>query len=227
MKVLMVLTSHDELGTTGEKTGFWLEEFTSPYYTFKDAGAEIVIASIKGGQPPLDPKSDAPDAQTESTRRFDQDTDAQHQLANTVVLADVKAEDFDTVFYAGGHGPLWDLTNSATSIELIQEFDRAQKPIGFVCHAPAVLKNVKTESGESFVKGKKLTGFSNSEEAAVQLTDVVPFLIEDEFKAQGAHYEKGADWSSYTVSDGHLITGQNPASSEAVAEQLLDMLKTK
>lgn len=227
MKVLMVLTSHDELGTTGEKTGFWLEEFTSPYYTFKDAGADIVIASIKGGQPPLDPKSDAPDAQTESTRRFDQDTDAQHQLANTVVLADIKADDFDTVFYAGGHGPLWDLTNSATSIELIQEFDRAQKPIGFVCHAPAVLKNVKTESGESFVKGKKLTGFSNSEEAAVQLTDVVPFLIEDEFKAQGAHYEKGADWSSYTVSDGHLITGQNPASSEAVAEQLLDMLKTK
>ena len=227
MKVLMVLTSHDELGTTGEKTGFWLEEFTSPYYTFKDAGADIVIASIKGGQPPLDPKSDAPDAQTESTRRFDQDTDAQHQLANTVVLADIKADDFDTVFYAGGHGPLWDLTNSATSIELIQEFDRAQKPIGFVCHAPAVLKNVKTASGDSFVKGKKLTGFSNSEEAAVQLTDVVPFLIEDEFKAQGAHYEKGADWSSYTVTDGHLITGQNPASSEAVAKQLLDMLKTK
>ena len=224
MKVLMVLTSHDELGTTGEKTGFWLEEFTSPYYTFKDADAEIVIASIKGGQPPLDPKSDAPDAQTESTRRFDQDTDAQHQLANTVVLADVKAEDFDTVFYAGGHGPLWDLTNSATSIELIQAFDRAQKPIGFVCHAPAVLKNVKTESGDSFVKGKKVTGFSNSEEAAVQLTDVVPFLIEDEFKAQGAHYEKGADWSSYTVTDGHLITGQNPASSEAVAEQLVKML---
>ena len=224
MKVLMVLTSHDELGTTGEKTGFWLEEFTSPYYTFKDAGADIVIASIKGGQPPLDPKSDAPDAQTESTRRFDQDTDAQHQLANTVVLADIKADDFDTVFYAGGHGPLWDLTNSATSIELIQAFDRAQKPIGFVCHAPAVLKNVKTESGDSFVKGKKVTGFSNSEEEAVQLTDVVPFLIEDEFKAQGAHYEKGADWSSYTVTDGHLITGQNPASSEAVAEQLVKML---
>lgn len=224
MKVLMVLTSHDELGTTGEKTGFWLEEFTSPYYTFKDAGAEVVIASPKGGQPPLDPKSDAPDAQTDSTRRFDKDTDAQHQLATTIPLADIKEEDFDTVFYAGGHGPLWDLTNSATSIELIQAFDRAQKPIGFVCHAPAVLKNVKTESGDSFVKGKKLTGFSNSEEAAVQLTDVVPFLIEDEFKAQGAHYEKGADWSSYTVTDGHLITGQNPASSEAVAEQLVKML---
>lgn len=224
MKVLMVLTSHDELGTTGEKTGFWLEEFTSPYYTFKDSGAEVVIASPKGGQPPLDPKSDAPDAQTDSTRRFDKDTDAQHQLATTIPLADIKEEDFDTVFYAGGHGPLWDLTNSATSIELIQAFDRAQKPIGFVCHAPAVLKNVKTESGDSFVKGKKVTGFSNSEEKAVQLTDVVPFLIEDEFKAQGAHYEKGADWSSYTVTDGHLITGQNPASSEAVAEQLVKML---
>ena len=220
----MVLTSHDELGTTGEKTGFWLEEFTSPYYTFKDAGAGVVIASPKGGQPPLDPKSDAPDAQTDSTRRFDKDTDAQHQLATTIPLADIKEEDFDTVFYAGGHGPLWDLTNSATSIELIQAFDRAQKPIGFVCHAPAVLKNVKTESGNSFVKGKKVTGFSNSEEAAVQLTNVVPFLIEDEFKAQGAHYEKGADWSSYTVTDGHLITGQNPASSEAVAEQLVKML---
>ncbi|RYG08315.1 MAG: type 1 glutamine amidotransferase domain-containing protein, partial [Chitinophagaceae bacterium] len=164
MKVLMVLTSHDELGTTGEKTGFWLEEFTSPYYTFKDAGAEVIIASPKGGQPPLDPKSDAPDAQTDSTRRFDQDTDAQYQLATTIPLADIKQEDFDTVFYAGGHGPLWDLTNSATSIELIQEFDRAQKPIGFVCHAPAVLKNVKTASGDSFVKGKQLTGFSNSEE---------------------------------------------------------------
>lgn len=225
MKVLMVLTSHDELGTTGEKTGFWLEEFTSPYYTFKDAGAEVIIASPKGGQPPLDPKSDAPDAQTDSTRRFDQDTDAQYQLATTIPLADIKQEDFDTVFYAGGHGPLWDLTNSATSIELIQEFDRAQKPIGFVCHAPAVLKNVKTASGDSFVKGKQLTGFSNSEEAAVQLTEVVPFLIEDEFKAQGAHYEKGADWSSYTVTDGHLITGQNPASSEAVAEQLIKMLQ--
>ena len=221
----MVLTSHDELGTTGEKTGFWLEEFTSPYYTFKDAGAEVIIASPKGGQPPLDPKSDAPDAQTDSTRRFDQDTDAQYQLATTIPLADIKQEDFDTVFYAGGHGPLWDLTNSATSIELIQEFDRAQKPIGFVCHAPAVLKNVKTASGDSFVKGKQLTGFSNSEEAAVQLTEVVPFLIEDEFKAQGAHYEKGADWSSYTVTDGHLITGQNPASSEAVAEQLIKMLQ--
>ncbi len=225
MKVLMVLTSHDELGTTGEKTGFWLEEFTSPYYVFKDAGAEVVVASPKGGQPPLDPKSDAPDAQTDSTRRFEKDTAAQHVLASTALLADIKQENFDTVFYAGGHGPLWDLTNCANSIELIQAFSQANKPIGFVCHAPAVLKNVKTPEGDSFVKGRKLTGFSNSEEAAVQLTDVVPFLIEDEFKAQGAHYEKGADWSSYTVIDGNLITGQNPASSEAVAEQLLKMLK--
>ena len=225
MKVLMVLTSHDELGTTGEKTGFWLEEFTSPYYVFKDAGAEVVVASPKGGQPPLDPKSDAPDAQTDSTHRFEKDTAAQHVLASTTPLTDIKQEDFDTVFYAGGHGPLWDLTNCANSIELIQAFSQANKPIGFVCHAPAVLKNVKTPEGDSFVKGRKLTGFSNSEEAAVQLTDVVPFLIEDEFKAQGAHYEKGADWSSYTVIDGNLITGQNPASSEAVAEQLLKMLK--
>lgn len=224
MNVLMVLTSHDQLGNTGEKTGFWLEEFTSPYYTFKDAGANVVLASPKGGQPPLDPKSDAPDAQTDSTRRFEKDSDAQQQLASTTPLDQINADDFDTVFYAGGHGPLWDLTNNVTSIELIQSFDRAQKPIGFVCHAPAVLKNVKTASGDSFVKGKKVTGFSNSEEEAVQLTDVVPFLIEDEFKAQGAHYEKGADWSSYTVTDGHLITGQNPASSEAVAEQLVKML---
>lgn len=227
MNVLMVLTSHDQLGNTGEKTGFWLEEFTSPYYVFKDAGAHIVIASPKGGQPPLDPKSDAPDAQTDSTRRFEQDSTAQQQLANTLPLDQINAADFDTVFYAGGHGPLWDLTNDQHSIELLQAFDRTNKPMGLVCHAPAVLKNVKAANGESFVKGKKLTGFSNSEEAAVQLTDVVPFLIEDEFQAQGAHYEKGADWNSYTVTDGHLITGQNPASSEAVAEQLLSMLKVQ
>ncbi|RYY78902.1 MAG: type 1 glutamine amidotransferase domain-containing protein [Moraxellaceae bacterium] len=227
MNVLMVLTSHDQLGNTGKKTGFWLEEFTSPYYVFKDAGANIVIASPKGGQPPLDPKSDAPDAQTDSTRRFAKDSEAQQQLATTLPLDQINAADFDTVFYAGGHGPLWDLTNDQHSIQLLQAFDRANKPMGLVCHAPAVLKNVKAANGESFVKGKKLTGFSNSEEAAVQLTDVVPFLIEDEFKKQGAHYEKGADWNSYTVVDGHLITGQNPASSEAVAEQLLGMLKAQ
>ena len=225
MKVLMVLTSHDQLGNTGEKTGFWLEEFTSPYYVFKDAGAEIVLASPKGGQPPLDPKSDLPDFQTDSTRRFEKDPEAQQQLANTLPLAQVNAEDFDTVFYPGGHGPLWDLTNDQKSVELIEAFTRTQKPIGFVCHASAVLKNVKTQNGESFVKGKNVTGFSNSEEEAVQLTNVVPFLIEDEFKAQGAHYEKGADWHPFVVVDGRLVTGQNPASSEAVAEQLLKQLQ--
>lgn len=225
MKVLMVLTSHDQLGNTGHKTGFWLEEFTSPYYVFKDAGAEIVLASPKGGQPPLDPKSDLPDFQTDSTRRFEKDLAAQQQLANTLPLDQIHASDFDTVFYSGGHGPLWDLSNDAKSIALIEAFARSNKPLGFVCHAPAVLKNVKKDNGESFVKNKKVTGFSNSEEEAVQLTDVVPFLIEDEFKAQGADYEKGADWHSFVVVDGHLVTGQNPASSEAVAEQLLKQLQ--
>lgn len=225
MKILMVLTSHDQLGHTGHKTGFWLEEFTSPYYVFKDAGADITLASPKGGQPPLDPKSNDPDAQTDSTRRFEQDKQAQQALANTVLLDQVQAEDFDAVFYPGGHGPLWDLTNDKNSIELIVQITAAGKPLGLVCHAPAVLKNVKTVAGESFVKGKHVTGFSNSEEAAVQLTNVVPFLIEDEFKAQGAHYEKGADWQSFTVREGQLITGQNPASSEAVAEHLLALLK--
>ncbi|WP_343594745.1 type 1 glutamine amidotransferase domain-containing protein [Acinetobacter sp.] len=225
MKVLMVLTSHDQLGNTGHKTGFWLEEFTSPYYVFKDAGAEIVLASPKGGQPPLDPKSDLPDFQTDSTRRFEKDLAAQQQLANTLPLDQIHASDFDTVFYPGGHGPLWDLSNDAKSIALIEAFARSNKPLGFVCHAPAVLKNVKKDNGESFVKNKKVTGFSNSEEEAVQLTDVVPFLIEDEFKAQGADYEKGADWHSFVVVDGHLVTGQNPASSEAVAEQLLKQLQ--
>lgn len=225
MKVLMVLTSHDQLGNTGHKTGFWLEEFTSPYYVFKDAGAEIVLASPKGGQPPLDPKSDLPDFQTDSTRRFEKDLAAQQQLANTLPLDQIHASDFDTVFYPGGHGPLWDLSNDAKSIALIEAFARSNKPLGFVCHAPAVLKNVKKDNGESFVKNKKVTGFSNSEEEAVQLTDVVPFLIEDEFKAQGADYEKGADWHSFVVVYGHLVTGQNPASSEAVAEQLLKQLQ--
>lgn len=225
MKILMVLTSHDQLGNTGHKTGFWLEEFTSPYYVFKDAGADITLASPKGGQPPLDPKSNDPDAQTDSTRRFEQDKQAQQALANTVLLDQVQAEDFDAVFYPGGHGPLWDLTNDKKSIELIEQITAMDKPLGLVCHAPAVLKNVKTAAGDSFVKGKYVTGFSNSEEAAVQLTDVVPFLIEDEFKAQGAHYEKGADWQSFTVREGQLITGQNPASSEAVAEHLLALLK--
>ena len=224
MKILMVLTSHDRLGNTGHKTGFWLEEFTAPYYVFKDAGAEITLASPQGGQPPLDPKSNEPDFQTDSTRRFEQDAEAQTLLANTHVLAEVDVTGFDAVMYPGGHGPLWDLTENAASIALLEHFDRTGKPMGLVCHAPAVLKHVKTAAGTSFVAGKKVTGFSNSEEAAVGLTDVVPFLIEDEFTAQGAHYQKGADWQSFILTEGHLVTGQNPASSEAVAEQLLALL---
>ncbi|GAA0553521.1 putative intracellular protease/amidase [Rhizomicrobium palustre] len=224
MKVLIVLTSHDTLGTTGKKTGFWLEEFAAPYYTFKDAGAEITLASPKGGQPPLDPKSDLPDFQTELTHRFKADPEAQRALANTVLLEGVKAEDFDTVFYPGGHGPLWDLAESAQSIALIEAFERSGKPIGFVCHAPGVLRLVKAANGAPLVKGRKVTGFTNSEEAAVELTDVVPFLIEDEFKSLGGLYEKGPDWQPYLVEDGKLITGQNPASSEAVAKALIKQL---
>lgn len=225
MKILMVLTSHDELGNTGEKTGFWLEEFAAPYYTFKDAGAELVLASPKGGQPPLDPKSDLPDFQTELTYRFKDDADAQAALANTVKLDSVNQADFDAVFYPGGHGPLWDLTNLDTSINLIESFERAGKPISFVCHAPAVLRNVKAANGEALIKGRKVTGFTNGEEAGVQLTDVVPFLIEDEFIALGADYQKGPDWAPFIVEDGKLITGQNPASSEGVAKALLAQLK--
>lgn len=225
MKILIVLTSHAQLGNTGLKTGFWLEEFAAPYYVFKDAGAEITLASPKGGQPPLDPKSNEPDSQTDSTRRFSQDSEAQYLLANTKLLTQVQTDDFDAVFYPGGHGPLWDLVNNEQSIELIQQFDREHKPIALVCHAPAVLKNVKSVTGEAFVKGKKVTGFSNSEEEAVQLTQVVPFLIEDTFKAQGADYEKGTDWHSFVLVDGHLITGQNPANSEEAAKQLLKLLE--
>ncbi len=224
MKVLMVLTSHDQLGNTGKKTGFWLEEFAAPYYAFKDAGAEIVLASPLGGQPPLDPKSDLPEFQTEMTHRFKADPQAQQALASTVLLAEVKQEDFDTVFYPGGHGPLWDLAESAQSIALIESFERAGKPIGFVCHAPAALRHVKAANGESLIKGRKVTGFTNSEEAAVELTDVVPFLIEDEFNSQQAIYQKGPDWAPFVVRDGTLITGQNPASSEGVAQALLEML---
>ncbi|RMC93442.1 type 1 glutamine amidotransferase domain-containing protein [Aquitalea palustris] len=223
MKVLMVLTSHDQLGNTGKKTGFWLEEFAAPYYAFKDAGAGIVLASPLGGQPPLDPKSDLPEFQTEMTHRFKADPQAQQALASTVLLAEVKQEDFDTVFYPGGHGPLWDLAESAQSIALIESFERAGKPIGFVCHAPAALRHVKAANGESLIKGRKVTGFTNSEEAAVELTDVVPFLIEDEFNSQQAIYQKGPDWAPFVVRDGTLITGQNPASSEGVAQALLEM----
>lgn len=225
MKVLMVLTSHDQLGNTGAKTGFWLEEFAAPYYVFKDAGADIVLASPAGGQPPLDPKSDAPDAQTDATRRFKADSEAQRQLASTVKLASVNQQDFDTVFYPGGHGPLWDLAESRDSIALIEAFERAGKPIGFVCHAPGALRHVKAADGSPLIKGHRVTGFSNSEEAGVQLTDVVPFLIEDELQKLGGQYEKGEDWGSFVIEDGKLVTGQNPASSEAAAEALLAQLK--
>ncbi|MCE0493626.1 type 1 glutamine amidotransferase domain-containing protein [Vibrio salinus] len=224
MKILMVVTSHDQLGDTGEKTGFWLEEFAAPYYTFLDAGAEIVVASPKGGQPPLDPKSDLPDFQTPATERFKQDEQAQQVLANTVNLSGMQSDDFDAVFYPGGHGPLWDLAESEKSIELIRSFEQSGKPVSFVCHAPGVLKNVKNSAGEPFIKGRKVTGFTNTEEEAVELTEVVPFLIEDEFIRLGGLYEKGADWMPYVVEDGLLITGQNPASSEAVAQTLLNKL---
>lgn len=224
MNILIVLTSHEKLGDTNEKTGFWLEEFASPYYTLLDAGAEITIASPKGGQPPLDPKSDAPDFQTDATRRFKEDSKAQEVLAHTVKLSEVKESDFDAIMYPGGHGPLWDLTNDAHSIALIEAFAKADKPVASVCHAPSVLLNVKLPNGDYLVKGKKVTGFTNSEEEAVQLQDIVPFLLEDALKEKGALYSKADDWNSYAVTDGKLITGQNPGSSEAVAKELLQLL---
>lgn len=224
MNVLMVLTSHDKLGDTGEKTGFWLEEFAAPYYTFKDAGAAITLASPAGGQPPLDPKSDMPDFQTAATGRFKADGPANEALANTVTLESVSADDFDAVFYPGGHGPLWDLVNDAASIALIEKLYSAGKPVGVVCHASAALVNAKAADGSALVKGKKVTGFSNTEEAAVQLTNIVPLLVEDALLEQGALYEKGADWGSFTVVDGNLISGQNPASSEAAAKAVLTLL---
>lgn len=224
MNVLMVLTSHDQLGNTGKKTGFWLEEFAAPYYAFLDAGATITLASPAGGQPPLDPKSDLPDFQTALTHRFKADPAAQAALASTRKLAEIRAEDFDTVFYPGGHGPLWDLAESPVSIRLIENFERAGKPIGFVCHAPGALRHVKAANGEPLIKDRRVTGFTNGEEDAVELSDIVPFLIEDEFKALGGLYEKGPDWAPYIVTDGRLITGQNPASSEGVALALLKQL---
>ena len=224
MKILIVLTSHYRLGNTGHKTGFWLEEFAGPYYVFRDAGAELVLASPLGGQPPLDPKSDQPEFQTELTHRFKADPAAQAVLANTVRLDSVRAEDFDAVFYPGGHGPLWDLAESPVSIALIEAFDRAGKPHGLVCHGPGALRHVKAVNGHPLVEGRRVTGFSNSEEAAVQLTDVVPFQIETEFKRLGAQYENGPDWGAFVVEDGKLITGQNPASSEGVAKTLLAQL---
>jgi putative intracellular protease/amidase len=224
MKILMVLTSHDQLGNTGHKTGFWLEELAAPYYAFKDAGAEIMLASPKGGQPPLDPKSSEPAFQTDLTRRFEDDAAAKSQLAATLRLDSVSQGDFDAVFYPGGHGPLWDLAEDKSSIELIQSFLAAGKPAALVCHAPGVLRHVKTPDGRPLVEGKKVTGFSNTEEDAVGLTKVVPFLVEDDLKAKGGLYSKGQDWASYVVSDGLLITGQNPASSAATAQMLIERL---
>lgn len=224
MKVLFVLTSHDQLGDTGRKTGFWLEEFAAPYYVFKDAGADITLASPAGGQPPLDPHSDAPDAQTPATERFRKDGAAQQHLATTLPLKQIDPAQFDAVFYPGGHGPLWDLARDADSIALIETFDRANKPLGLVCHAPGALIAARTADGKPLVAGRKVTGFSNSEEDAVGLSAVVPFLIEDEFARLGGNYAKGPDWQSFVLTDGHLVTGQNPASSEAVAKALLAQL---
>ncbi|WHI47515.1 MULTISPECIES: type 1 glutamine amidotransferase domain-containing protein [unclassified Microbulbifer] len=226
MKILMVLTSHDELGNTGKKTGFWLEEFAAPYYTFKDAGAEVTLASPKGGQPPLDPKSDEPDFQTEATHRFQADADAQQVLANTHKLADMNESDFDAVFYPGGHGPLWDLAEDPVSIALIENFFAADKPIGAVCHAPGIFRHTRRQDGAYLVSGKGVTGFANSEEAAVELVDVVPFLVEDMLKGNGGNYSKSGDWAPYVVVDGKLVTGQNPASSEETAQTLMGFIPT-
>lgn len=223
-RILMVLTSHDQLGDTGKKTGFWLEEFAAPYYVFKDAGAQITLASPHGGQPPLDPKSDDADAQTDATRRFKSDDEAQKQLARTVELSGMKVDDFDAVFYPGGHGPLWDLAEDVQSIALIEKTFAAGKPLALVCHAPGVLRHTKAPDGTPLVKGKKVTGFTNTEEDAVQLTQIVPFLVEDMLKANGGEYSKAADWAPYVLIDGMLVTGQNPASSEKAAHALLQLL---
>ncbi|AJQ96955.1 type 1 glutamine amidotransferase domain-containing protein [Gynuella sunshinyii] len=225
MQILMVLTSHDELGNTGHKTGFWLEELAAPYYVFKDAGATITLASPKGGQPPLDPKSHEPESQTDETRRFEADAEAVAALAATKTLQDINMNDFDAVFYPGGHGPLWDLAEDSASISLIEQFAGADKPVAAVCHAPGVLRHVKGSDGQPLVNGKTVTGFTNTEEAAVQLTDVVPFLVEDMLKENGGHYSKGADWMPHVVTDGKLVTGQNPASSADTAKALLALLQ--
>lgn len=225
MNILMVLTSHDQLGNTGKKTGFWLEEFAAPYYVFKDAGADITVVSPKGGQPPLDPKSDAADAQTDATRRFKSDAAAQAVLAHTGKLSSVSGKDFDALFYPGGHGPLWDLAEDADSIKLIESMSAAGKTVSAVCHAPGIFRHAKAADGSLLVKGKKVTGFTNTEEAAVHLTDIVPFLVEDMLVKNGGLYSKGADWQSYVVTDGKLITGQNPASSAAAAQAVLNQLK--
>lgn len=225
MKILIILTSHAKLGNTDNKTGFWIEEFANPYYTFQEAGAEITIASPKGGQPPIDPKSDTPENQTEATKRYKSDTHLLSLMANTKKLTEVSEDDFDAVFYPGGHGPLWDLTTDKDSINLIENFWDSKKPIAAVCHAPSVLLNAKDENGNFLIKGKKVTGFSNTEEQAVQLDKIVPFMLEDELKSKGGIYSKKEDWASYVVKDGLLITGQNPGSSEAVANELIQLLK--
>jgi putative intracellular protease/amidase len=223
MKILMVLTSHDQLGNTGLKTGFWLEEGAAPYFVFRDAGVQLTIASPKGGQPPIDPKSDQPENQTPAQIRFKKDEQAQKAFANTVRLADVKAEDFDTIFYSGGHGPMWDLAEDPVSIALLESFYNSGKPIALVCHSPGVLRHVKYK-GEPLVKGKHVTGFTNGEEQDVKLTDVVPFLVEDELLRLGAIFEKKANWEPFSITDGHLITGQNPPSSTITAETLLKFM---
>jgi len=223
VKIVMVLTSHDQLGNTGRKTGFWLEEFAAPYFVFRDAGVQLTLASPKGGQPPIDPKSDLPENQTDAMARFKRDAVAQQALSQTVKLADVRAEDYDSIFYVGGHGPMWDLADNPVSIALIESFYNAGKPVAAVCHSPAVFHKV-TYKGAPLVKGKRVTGFTNGEEAAVQLTHVVPFLVEDELKRVGGRYEKAADWQSFVVVDGRLLTGQNPASSTAAAQALLKLV---
>ena len=222
-KVVFVLTSHDELGSTGEKTGFWIEEFAAPYYLLKDKGVEVTLASPKGGQPPIDPKSNEPDFQTPATLRFNKDEELQAVLANTMKLNEVNEVDYDAIFYPGGHGPLWDLAENKDSVTLIEAFYANSKPVGAVCHAPIVLKEAKV-NGEPLVKNKNVTGFSNTEEEAVQLTSIVPFLVEDELKNNGGIYSKAADWQEYVIEDGNLITGQNPASSALVAEKLFAKL---
>ena len=226
MKILMVLTSHDQLGDTGRKTGFWLEEFAAPYYVFKDAGAQLVLASPKGGQPPLDPKSDDADAQTDATRRFRADTAAVEALAHTLPLAEAAKAQYDAVFYPGGHGPLWDLAEDPASIALIERTYAAGKPVGAVCHGPAVFRHAR-HKGEPLVRGKRVTGFTNGEEAAVGLTEVVPFLVEDMLKEHGADYSKKADFAAYAVTDGNLVTGQNPASSVDAAKAVLALLRSE
>jgi putative intracellular protease/amidase len=224
MKIVMVLTSHDQLGNTGRKTGFWLEEFAAPYFVFRDAGVELTLASPKGGQPPVDPKSDLPENQTDAMARFKRDDVAQKALAQTIRLDKVQSAAHDTVFYVGGHGPMWDLAESPVSIALLESFYNAGKPIALVCHSPGVLRHV-TYNGAPLVKGKRVTGFTNDEEEEVQLTQVVPFLVEDELKGLGATFEKVPNWQPFSIVDGRLITGQNPASSTSAAQALLGVLE--